>query len=262
LLNAVGLSDTVTVDTLFVDLHKNDRLLLCTDGVHGQVRSEARLAELMRGGNAREAARAIVDEASRKGLDNATAVLVTIGDRFVKRPASKQGLLSKDIERACHCALLQGLPPSLALAALSAGVEIECAAGKTIPRVVANDLVAYIVLDGLLVYEAGRVMGEGAVLFPESLAGVWDGSPLPVVRERVRLLRLRADDFAEVCSDPSLGAPLYRRVATMLARSAVRARQVGPSTEGIEKGPESAPISDPGSGGRSMAPESTPPTKE
>src|SRR5690606_38798746 len=41
LVNAVGLFETVTVDTLFVDLIRGDRLLLCSDGVHGQIRGEA-----------------------------------------------------------------------------------------------------------------------------------------------------------------------------------------------------------------------------
>lgn len=224
LLNAVGIAENVTVDTLFVDLHRGDRLLLCTDGVHGQIRSEARLAQLVRGGSVQNAVQLMIGEAGRKGLDNATAVLVEIGDRFVKRPPVEQGLLAKDIERACQSALLYDLPPAIALAALSAGVEVEFQPGATIPRVVANDLVGYIVLDGII--DCGpRTVGQGAVLFPESLVAVWDGSELPVTREEARLLRVRADDFGEVCSDPSLGAVLYQRVASMLARAAVAARR-------------------------------------
>lgn len=226
LLNAVGIADKVTVDTLFVDLHKGDRLLLCTDGVHGQIRSEARLAQLVRGGNVQNAVQLLIAEAGRKGMDNATAVVVEIGDRFVRRPPVEQGLLSKDIQRASESALLYDLPPAVALAALSAGVEVEFARGATIPRVVANDLVGYIVLDGII--DCGsRAVGQGAVLFPESLVAVWDGSELPIAREDARLLRVRADDFGEVCSDPSLGSVLYHRVASMLARSAVAARRHG-----------------------------------
>ncbi len=225
LVNAVGLSEVVTVDTLFVDLHRGDRLLLCTDGIHGQIRSEARLAQLVRTSSVDVAARALVAEAGRKGLDNATAVVVEIGDRFVKRPSVEQGLLAKDIQRACQSALLYDMPPAVALAALSAGVEVELQAGTRIPRVVANDLVGYIVLDGVIDCDGYRAVGQGAVLFAESLVGVWDGSELPVAREPVRLLRLRADDFAEVCTDASLGALLYQRVASMLARAAVAARR-------------------------------------
>jgi len=142
----------------------------------------------------------------------------------VKRPPIEQGLLSKDIERASQSALLYDLPPAVALAALSAGVEVEFPRGATIPRVVASDLVGYIVLDGII--DCGsRAVGQGAVLFPESLVAVWDGSELPVARDDSRLLRVRADDFGEVCSDPSLGSVLYHRVASMLARTAVAARR-------------------------------------
>src|SRR5690606_19609906 len=126
----------------------------------------------------------------------ATAVVVEVGDRFVKRPAVEQGLLSKDLQRACQSALLYDMPPSVALAALSAAVEVEFAEGQTIPRVVANDLVGYIVLDGIIDCDEHHAVGQGAVLFPESLVGVWDGSELPVCRERGRLLRVRADDFS------------------------------------------------------------------
>lgn len=237
LLNAVGIAETVTVDTLFVDLHKGDRILLCTDGIHSQVRSESRLTQLIRSGSAQTAADALVQEAGRKGQDNATAVIVEIGDRFVKRPPVEQGLLSKDIQRACESALLYDMPAAVALAALSAGVEVEFAAGGTIPRVVANDLVSYIVLDGII--DCGpRAVGQGAVLFPESLVAVWDGSDLPVVREPARLLRVRADDFGEVCSDPTLGSLLYQRVASMLARAAVAARR----DSNLPPGPPAASI--------------------
>lgn len=247
LLNAVGIAETVTVDTLFVDLHKGDRILLCTDGIHGQVRSESRLTQLIRAGGAQSAADGLVQEAGRKGQDNATAVIVEIGDRFVRRPPVEQGLLSKDIQRACQSALLYDMPAAVALAALSAGVEVEFVAGATIPRVVANDLVSYIVLDGII--DCGsRAVGQGAVLFPESLVAVWDGSDLPVARESVRLLRVRADDFSEVCSDPTLGALLYQRVASMLARAAVAARRdsklpPGPPAASIPPHDEDAPPS-------------------
>ena len=35
--NAIGLGDGIGVDTLFVDVTRGDRLLICSDGVHGQV---------------------------------------------------------------------------------------------------------------------------------------------------------------------------------------------------------------------------------
>ncbi|MCA9633972.1 MAG: protein phosphatase 2C domain-containing protein [Myxococcales bacterium] len=219
LLNAVGLQDTVTVDTLFVELDRGDRLLLCSDGVHGQIESEARLAELVRRGQPSKAALALVDAAGVIGRDNSTAVVIAVSERFVRRPGSDRGLAARDLEGARSSPLLSGMPLPQVLATLSAGVEIELEQGEIVPRAVTNDLVAYIVLEGIVRYPEGREVGAGALLFPESLVEVNSRDALPKVRSDARLLRLRADDFQEICSaDPELASQLYRRLARHLAR--------------------------------------------
>lgn len=220
--NALGLSDAVTVDTLFVDVTRGDRLLLCTDGVHGQIQGEAELSELLREGTPENAARALVSRAGRTGRDNATAIVIEVGERFVKRSDRDRGLVAADLERARQSPLLVDLPLSFALTALSAAVEIEVAVGETIPRAVASDLVGYIVLDGIVQYPNGRSIGAGALIYPESLLGVWGHGEPPKVEQTARLLRVRADDFAEICSDPRLAAELYRRLAVHFARLSSR----------------------------------------
>lgn len=226
LLNAVGLHEGVRVDTLFVDLHRGDRLLLCTDGVHGQIGGEAELGELLRTGSARDAARALVQRAAEGGRDNATALVVAIADRFVRRQETDQGMRAMDVERAQLSPLLVDLPLQRVMTALSAAVEVELEPGAAVPQVVASDFVAYIVLDGLVRYADGRLVSVGALLFAESLVAVSVAGPLPVVDQRVRLLRLRRDDFMEVCdSDPPLAVELLRRLATHLARSRQRTRR-------------------------------------
>lgn len=227
LINAIGIADSLTADALFVDLARGDRLLLCSDGVHDQLDGEGELAQLLRLGSPGDAARALVGRAGQKGRDNATAVVVEIGDRFVKRAGEDRGLAAADLERAGQSPLLSELPEPLMLEALAAAVEIEIEAGATVPRVVANDLVAYIVLDGILagVGNSVRQVGTGALVFPGSLVGVWTQGPLPTVTQTARLLRVRADDFEEVCSaDPALAAELYRRLARHIARVAQHAR--------------------------------------
>jgi PPM family protein phosphatase len=220
--NALGLSDVVQVDTLFVDVGSRDRLLLCTDGVHGQLAGEAEISELIRAGTPESAARALIMRAGEGGRDNATAIVVEIADRFVKRPDRDRGLSPADLENARQSPLLVDLPLPLALTALSAAVEIEVAAGDSVPRTVANDLVAYIVLEGLVKHLDGRSVGPGALLYPESLVGVWGQAAAPMAEQTSRLLRVRADDFAEICSEPRYAAELYRRLAAHLARLAVK----------------------------------------
>ncbi len=223
LLNAVGIAPRVDVDTLFVDLTKGDRLLLCSDGVHGQLDSEAELGELLRTGNADTASRALVARAALKGRDNATALVIEVADRFVKRNDEDHGFRSRDVERAQLAPIFADLPLPSVMAALAAAVEIEFEAGLQVPQVVASDLVAYVVLDGLVRCDGDRVVTVGALLFPESLVGVPVVGELPIVAERARLLRLRADDFAEVCAaDRSLSCELHRRLAVHLARARQR----------------------------------------
>jgi len=220
--NALGLSDAVQVDTLFVDLGPHDRLLLCTDGVHGQLDGEHEISSLMRVGTPEGAARALVMRAAEGGRDNATAVVVEIADRFVKRPDRDRGLSPGDLENARQSPLLVDLPLPLALTALSAAVEIELPTGAVIPRTIANDLVAYIVLEGLVKHPDGRAVGPGALIYPESLVGVWGQAGPPTADQTSRLLRVRADDFAEICSEPRYAAELYRRLAAHMARLAVK----------------------------------------
>ncbi len=200
-------------------------MLLCTDGVHGQVEAEAELSDLVRGGSATQATGSLVARAGELGRDNATAVVVEIGERFVKRTDHDRGLAAGDLERARQSPLLVDLPQSFALSALAAAVEVEFAAGERIPRLVTNNLVAYIVLDGVVRYSnAERTVGAGALVFPESLVGLAGPGEPPVADQTTRVLRVRADDFAEVCADPRLAAELYRRLATHIARVAARGR--------------------------------------
>lgn len=220
--NALGLSDAVQVDTLFVDLGTRDRLLLCTDGVHGQLAGEAEVSELIRTGTPEAAAHALITRAGEGGRDNATALVIEIADRFVKRPDRDRGLSQADLESARQSPLLVDLPLPLALTALSAAVEIEVPTGDSIPRSIANDLVAYIVLEGLVQHLDGRSVGPGALLYPESLVGVWGHAAAPTAQQTSRLLRVRADDFAEICSEPRYAAELYRRLAAHLARLAAK----------------------------------------
>lgn len=223
--NAIGLGLDLKVDTLFVDLGRGDRLLLCTDGVHGQVEAEAELSELARSGTSEQAVAALIARAAEMGRDNATAIVVEIGERFVKRTDHDRGLAAADLERARQSPLLVDLPQSFALSALAAAVEIELAPREVVPRLVTNDLVSYIVLDGVLRYpSAQRTVGAGALVFPESLVGLAGQEEPPVAEQTTRLLRLRADDFAEVCADPRLAAELYRRLAAHIARVALRGR--------------------------------------
>ena len=242
LVNAIGLSETVAVDALFVDVARGDRLLLCTDGVHGPIADEARLGRLLRAGKPRQTARSLVARAVERGNDNATALVIEVGESVVKRASGDRGLAAADVERARFSPLLLDLPLPAVLGALAAAVEVELEEGETLPRAIASDLVAYVLLEGLVSCADDRVVSTGAMLYAESLVGVWGGGDLPVVKQRARLLRVRADDFEEVCdSDPALGNQLHRRIAHHLARSSPRGQTVPPMESVLPPPPDSSP---------------------
>jgi PPM family protein phosphatase len=219
--NALGISDVVTVDTLFVDVSRGDRLLICSDGVHGQISGETELSELLRDGTVEQAVRGLIAHAARLGRDNATAIVIEIGERFVKRSDHDRGLNAADLECARQSPLLVDLPLSFVLTALSAAVEIEVGQGQSVPHAAASDLACYIVLDGVVRYPDERRVGAGALLYAESLVGVLGQADPPLCEQTTRLLRVRADDFSEICRDPRLATELYRRLAMHLARLSV-----------------------------------------
>jgi serine/threonine protein phosphatase PrpC len=220
LINAVGLMPKLTVDCMFVDLSRGDRLVLCTDGAYGPIPNEGDFASLVRAGTPEEAARSLIDTSLvRGGRDNATAVVIDVAERFVTRELSDGGVMARDIATARVCPLFAELPSSAVLRALAAATEIEIAGGELIPRTVASDQVAYIVLDGEVAAPDGRTFGGSALLYGESLAGGWRDTTLYKTTRVIRALRLRADDFQEVCqSDVVLAASLYERLARYLAR--------------------------------------------
>jgi len=74
-------------------------------------------------------------------------------------------------------------------------------------------------------YTDERRVGAGALVHAESLVGVLGQGEAPACEQTTRLLRVRADDFAEICSDPKLGSELYRRLAMHLARHGSQAHR-------------------------------------
>ncbi len=73
---AVGVKDSVEVDTKSVKLRKNEALLLCTDGLSNVV-SEEEMLDIVSGTEHEEAAELLISLAlTRGGPDNVTAVII------------------------------------------------------------------------------------------------------------------------------------------------------------------------------------------
>jgi serine/threonine protein phosphatase PrpC len=76
---AVGHKDYVQVDTADIDVRAGDRLLLCTDGLHGYLREDGEVYDLIGDGTLDAGVQAAIALANeRGGKDNITAIAVEI----------------------------------------------------------------------------------------------------------------------------------------------------------------------------------------
>ena len=76
---AVGHKDYVQVDTADVDIAPGDRLLLCSDGLHGYFTSDKEVVDLCADGDLEECADAAIALANQRGgKDNITALVVEV----------------------------------------------------------------------------------------------------------------------------------------------------------------------------------------
>ena len=76
---AVGIQESVQVDTLIVDVLPGDTFLLCSDGLHGYLQDDE-VAPMVAASPAKDLPKKFVDLANaRGGKDNVTALTVTVG---------------------------------------------------------------------------------------------------------------------------------------------------------------------------------------
>jgi PPM family protein phosphatase len=220
LTNGIGMRDEVKCDEVFADLTTGDRLLLCTDGVCGEVGSEKDMGELTRKGLPENAVIELINAAlNQGGRDNATAVLIEVGKQRVQRSTVDHGQAVRDLMQAAHSPILLGIEPELVSLALQSAIEVKFAAGATLPRNDASDRVAYVLLDGSVSTPKGWTLGPSAIIYPESLGDGGGAKTLCKADVATRALRIRGDDFREVCQTKvELAAKLYERLAKHLAR--------------------------------------------
>jgi len=78
---AVGVFETVEVDTFHFLYAPGDRFLLCSDGLHGYFSDDAEIAAIAEGISDETAAQRFIDIANeRGGKDNITAIVITVPD--------------------------------------------------------------------------------------------------------------------------------------------------------------------------------------
>lgn len=76
---AVGITETVQVDTLVFDLLPGDTYLLCSDGLHGYLEGDAELGQILMHEDGEEVPRRLIGLANaRGGKDNITSVVLRV----------------------------------------------------------------------------------------------------------------------------------------------------------------------------------------
>jgi serine/threonine protein phosphatase PrpC len=219
LTNSVGAADAVKVDRMFVELATSDRLIMLSDGAYEAIADEAIVGTLGRRGHPQEAAVTLVNDAlAKSATDNCTAVVVEVGAANVARDDREPTLSMRDLAFLEHCPLFRGLSRELVQKVRAAAVEVSFDAEQRIPRFDASDRVAYVIMQGTAATPQGWTMSTSAVLYPESLAGGGRSQQPCRALEPMRALRIRHDDFREVCQlDARLAAEVYQRLARNLA---------------------------------------------
>lgn len=168
LLRAVGAQQNVQVDTLLMDLVADDRLLLCSDGLHGYL-DDAELVTLFETVPVRELPSRLVALANdRGGADNITAiVLETNGEVTETLPVSAR------IEAIRKLPLFRHLAYKEAVALLAIAQTRVIAPGTVIVREGSPDREMYVVSTGRVGVERGGTLlaelGPGGVFGEMSL---------------------------------------------------------------------------------------------
>ncbi len=92
-LQAMGQNPDVQVALGRLELRRGDKLLLCSDGLSGKLKSEEMLAKIQQAASLEDACRALVDLANeRGGEDNITVVLARVDGEGLSVPRDQESL--------------------------------------------------------------------------------------------------------------------------------------------------------------------------
>ncbi len=219
LTSALGIGTIARVDTFAVPLVAGDRVVLCTDGVHGHL-TEAELAEAA-SGDPEQAAAALVElPHGRGGIDDATAIVVNIV-RSGRGPAWEAAVAAqREADALAASALFEALSEPERLRALRIAAPRALAAGDALEPSASGDRVAYVVLTGDVALPGGERLAAGNLVYAGALI---EGAPPPRDAARAEgaalVLAIRRGDFLELSEEePDLGVKLYAALARLLAR--------------------------------------------
>lgn len=233
LSRAIGVMESVQVDTLNLEILPGDKFLLCTDGISAFL-SNAEMADVLKQHPGQRANRHLIEAAlTNQSTDNLTAVIIDVfaeGQELAEEEErATQVLLKIDTLQSMYLFKDLSLPEIVRFVDRSEVVYTKrgqrlCAEGDV-------DDSLYIILEGRLRVIAGDIvvadLGEGSHVGEMAWLSGTPRSASVVVTEDGRLLRIRGKDFAAlVYAEPVTGVHLLRELACELARRLASSNQI------------------------------------
>jgi serine/threonine protein phosphatase PrpC len=219
---AVGVYETVQVDTIDLEVLPGDQFLLCSDGLHAYLDDKV-IVEQLAVAQVTAIPQHLVDMANeRGGQDNITAVVVRIQPQAAETADVRTEELTRKVEVLKHMPLFRHLAYKEIIRILNLTEVSDFGTGEDLMHEgdPGDDL--YIILKGKI-----RLHKDGAFithLLPGAHLGemaLIDRSPRSVsatAEERSRVLILRRRDFYEIIrKDPSLSVKLLWSFVQVLA---------------------------------------------
>jgi serine/threonine protein phosphatase PrpC len=224
LTSALGIGDITRIATFALPMVAGDRLVLCTDGVHEHLTSEAELARVVCAGRDPAGAAALLVELprTRGGRDDATALVVDVVEAASGPawPPITTAARAREADAVARSALFEALSSQERLRALRIATPCRLADGQALAPVHAEHQVAYVVIEGQVAMPAGERLGAGGLIYAGALIeGTGPPREAAVACSAGRALMFRRTDFFELSEeDPDLGVKLYAALARLMVR--------------------------------------------
>ncbi len=210
---ALGVYETVQVDTIDLEILPGDQFLLCSDGLHSHL-EEKDVAQFLSTDHVTAIPQKLIDHANRGGgQDNITAVVLRIHTDATDPAGARTHELNRKVEVLKQMPLFRHLTYKEILRILSVTQVTDYAAGDEVIREGEPGHELYILLKGKLrLHKEGTFitnLGPGAHLGEMALVDKGPRSLSATAEERTRALVLRRRDFNDIIrNEPRLSVKL------------------------------------------------------
>jgi serine/threonine protein phosphatase PrpC/CRP-like cAMP-binding protein len=235
---AVGVFETVDVDSAQFLAAPGDRFVLCSDGLHRYLRGDADLASMLHDPAEEACSQRLLDFAlERGGADNVTVVVVTLPDEDVRAQVVQE--LARSYETLSALPFFRQLSPRELMMVQAMSRVRDCGPGEEVVREGDAGDSMFVLLHGACSVRKGDVeiarLGPGEHLGEMALVERGRRTATVVVDEEARLLELAREDlFRLLREQKDTGIKLLWNIITALtARLRETSRELGEAREAL-----------------------------